>query len=113
MQQIGDIKGTVALARPIIQVLEIQDEDPKQWLPEDIVDMLDDPELIAQAMQQQQAEAQAQEPLMTDAASMEEKAKNAEAGPAQPGKMGANTVVPQNEVSNPMRASDAQVMKPR
>jgi len=125
--QMGDIQGAVDLAKPATQVLEIQDEEPDNWLPARIVEMLDNPELVQQAIMQQQqaaqeaamAQQQAQ-PLMTDKASMEamaqEQAKSGSKGaptPPRPGQMNAQTVVPMNEISNNMRASNAQVMKPR
>jgi len=111
----GDIQGAVDLAKPIVQVLEIQDEEPENWLPVDIVEMLENPEMVKQVMAQKQQEMQAQQqasqPLMTDKASLEAMAKEQPA--SRPGQIGAQTVVPQNEVSNPMRQSIAQIMKPR
>ena len=115
MKQLGDIRGAVDLAKPIVQVLEIEDEEPEGWLPSDIVEMLENPKLIDQALQAQQAQQQAQEPLMTDKATMEEKAKEGASGGSQtrPGQMSANTVVPQNEVSNQLRKTTSELGKAR
>jgi hypothetical protein len=117
-------KVALTMAKPIVQILEIQSEKPEAWLPEVVILMLDKPELAdqmeAEAMQQQQQqveEQQQEQPLFVD-----QNAEEAQPGfvppatPAQPG-TGAPTApssqkqqvipaAPRNTVSNSTRASN-------
>ena len=120
-KQIGDIAGSLALAKPVLQILEIQDEKPEDWLPDEIIEMLDNPEMAKVAMQQAQA---AQNPVVTNTADMEAKAEaQAKGNQFQPAggqalspetkAPQANVVVPRNQISNQMRASQGQINKQR
>ncbi len=104
MQQ-GMFVMAVDTARPLTQILEVQEEKPENWLSPELVAMLDDPELAKQAemkMQQQQMEAQ---PLFVDEETAAQGAQPQQPGTAAPTQPGVTPVVPQNEITNPVRDS--------
>ena len=100
---------------PVVQILEIQDEDPKDWMPSKLVDLINDPEAVAAAMAKGAAEAQEaageEEPLFVDPAdAMDPEAAPAPAGgpiPTSPGSLptGIEPVVPRDEIASPVRDS--------
>jgi len=54
------------MAKPVVQILEIQDEKPENWLPVEVVQMLENPELAKMAEANATGQLQGQEPLMVD-----------------------------------------------
>ena len=66
LMAMGQFSGALAMAKPIVQILEIQDEEPENWLPDDVVKMIEHPELAKQVEAQMQAAAAGAQPLMVD-----------------------------------------------
>lgn len=100
----------LAMAKPVAEILEIQDEKPENWLPDEVVAMLGNPELAKAAEAQAKAAMAAEEPLMVDpnAEPEEEPTAGAEQGLfVSPGSssQGVTPVAPRNSVSSPVRNS--------
>ena len=127
MMMQGMLSVAMALAKPVVQILEIQDEKPENWLPIEVVEALNNPvaakQAEEQAMQEQQeaaaAEAEAAKPLMIDP-NNPEAAAAAPAGGAPMPPVGtapsaaaptAESIVPRNEVSNPLRKTLGEISK--
>lgn len=95
----GMFKIASAIAKPVIQILEIQNEKSENWLPTEIDAMVKNPELAneleMQFQQQQMMQQQAAEPLFVD--------PNAPA-PSEQAQQ-TQKVAPTNRVTNPMRES--------
>jgi hypothetical protein len=127
MMAMQDFQSAVDLAKPVVQILEIQNEEPKDWLPEKVTLMLDDPALIEQMKQQamvgQQVandQANAEQELFVDPNSPE--AQTPETG-LDPAKTGPNMlptspvgqgpeaqkVVPQGQFTNTAKNINAQI----
>jgi hypothetical protein len=117
----GSKEYALAMYKPVKQILEIQNEKPENWVPKEIVDLADDPEALAAMREESKSKeliAQQQQAamaggmgggmggLMTTPEELEAQAKG------KPGQQ-AQSVVPQNEVSNPMRAMMGQLERPR
>jgi hypothetical protein len=87
----GQPQLALALYKPTEQLLEVHDEKPESWLPDDVIMMAQNPQAYA-AMQQQQMMQQQQQanPLFVDAQ-----------GQPQAG----DTVVGRDQVTNPARES--------
>lgn len=45
----GQFSVALAMAKPVTQILEVQDEDPKQWLPDEVNQMIENPALAKEA----------------------------------------------------------------
>lgn len=112
----GQPQIALALYKPTEQILEINDEKPENWLPDDVVQMARDPQkwfADQAAAQAQAAQATAdQQSLFVDPNAPPADAA-AQAG-AQAGAQGAapgntpaagQTIVPRDQVSNPVRDS--------
>src|SRR3990167_2669925 len=95
-------KGAVALLKPVRQILEIQDEKPENWLPDEVLEMEKNPQMMEQIMNPEQE-------LMVD---QEEPVEGGQGTQPLPSSK-AQTVVPQNEVTNHLRASLGQIEKAR
>lgn len=65
MQQ-GMFSMALGMAKPVVQILEIQDEKPEDWLPDEVAQMLNNPELAKQAEAKVQAQTMMSQPLMVD-----------------------------------------------
>lgn len=104
--QAGQFKVALGMAKPVIQILEIQDEEPKDWLPDEIVKLLANPEMADQLQQQATATAVAEEPLMIDPnASTETPTAPSSQGPE------AATVVPKDQITNPVADTITEIGK--
>ena len=105
-----DVDLAIALAKPAIQLLETQNEKPKLWLPDELIRAMEDPEKFkAEQMQQQQA-------MMQEQAMAQEKAKSANSifmPKTGGGQESPTTVVPQGEISNPVRKTMGEMSKIR
>jgi len=95
----GQFKIALDMAKPVVQILEIQDEKPENWLPDQVVKLLENPEMAAQMEQQKQMAQQAAQPLFVPQGGAEEPT----ATPARGG--GISPVIPRDEVANPVRDS--------
>jgi hypothetical protein len=133
VMQIGQVMGSMpmmalTLAKPIVQILEIQSEKPENWLPDQLVEMLNNPskamKMQADIAAQQKAADPTQQLFVNPndpnyQAAQEAKAKGQAAGGPQGGGFpapqtpqdAAQSVVPQGEVANPLRASLGQIDK--
>lgn len=98
----GMFQMAVDMARPVMQILEIQDEKPENWLPPDVIKMLENPEMIANLMkmQQQQAQAGTGQPMFIKPGQAEAKVT----APSEKKKT-IEPVSPRSTVSNPVRDS--------
>lgn len=107
----GQLDVALAMLLPVVQILEIQNEDPKNWIPPKMIALINNPELAQAAQQQatQEAEMAAQEeqPLFVDPNSPEATGEAPGAIPTAPGgaPTGINPVVPRDDITNPVRDS--------
>jgi hypothetical protein len=97
-----DVDLAIALAKPAYQILEIQNEKPNLWLPDELIKALEDPEeyKIQQQEQQMQMQVQQQQMMQDQQAQAETekvKAQNADKLflPAESG-----TNVPEGQITN-------------
>jgi len=97
----GMYQMAVDIARPVIQILEIQDEKPENWLPKDVILMLNNPEMITELMQQQQQQMQSGtgQPMF-----IKPREEQGGVAPSEK-KSGVESVAPRHTVSNPVRDS--------
>lgn len=91
----GMMEAALAMYKPLKQILEIQDEKSEDWLPEKIIQMAENPE-IAQQMQKQQ---EANDPTKQLFVKPDELAAAKESQAKEQGR----SIVPKNEVTNPLR----------
>ncbi len=118
----GQLDVALAMLMPVVQILEIQNEDPKNWMPPKLVALINDPQAADEAMKKAAAAAEAAQkeaqPLFVDANAPEAVpgANGAPAAPQAPADGGIPTapgslptgidpVVPRNDIPNPMRDS--------
>jgi hypothetical protein len=123
-----DFQTAVDLAKPVVQILEIQNEEPKEWLPEKVVMMIEDPTLIEQFKQQAmmgqqmaQDQVNASQELFVDPNSPEAQPIEPGAEMPQPGAVpqiptspmsqapGINKVVPGGQLTNQVKNVNAQI----
>ena len=110
----GQVGVALAMLMPVVQILEIQDEKPKDWMPKELVMLINDPDAAmkaaeAAALGAQEAAADEQ-PLMIDPNAVEDpNAPGAPAGglPTPPGSIptGIDPVVPRDDIASPARDS--------
>lgn len=102
----GQFKVALGMVKPVIQILEIQNEKPENWLPDEVVQLLDHPELANQAQAQATVEQESTEPLFVD-----QNAPPTEGAPVQPmgNTQGIEPVVPRDDITNPVRESVEQI----
>jgi len=90
----GQPQMALALYKPTEQILEVQDEKPENWLPDDVILLARNPEARASALN----------PLFVQGQTPPGEAPAEGASPEQNPQAG-DTVVPRDEVSNPARDS--------
>jgi hypothetical protein len=98
----GGKEMALALYKPLKEILEIQDENPENWVFKDLLDMVDNPEQL-QLAKEEQAAAEAKKPensLFVDQGSLD--GENGAAPAANGGKAGGTIVAP-SDISNPLR----------
>ena len=110
----GQFELALDMARPVVQILEIQDEEPKDWLPTQIVELLANPEMALQLQQQAKVAAQAAEPLLVDPAAAEEP----DAGPVTPTAPSEQApelegIAPKDEITSPVADTLSEIGKVR
>lgn len=91
----------LALAKPVIQILEIQNEKPEAWLPDDVIELLDNPEMAKQ-MEAQEA-LQGEQELFVDPNAPPDPS-GGPTGPV-PTAQSISPIVPRDEITNPLRDS--------
>lgn len=104
--QPANIDVALALAKPAYQILEIQNEKPQLWLPDELIKALEDPE--GYKAQKQQEQMMQQQQMMNQQAQAEQKSSiflPAKTGGGQGGQPQSPTVVPPGQVSNPVADS--------
>jgi len=89
----GMVDVGMSLYKPLEQILKIQDEKPKDWLPDNIIQIAENPEMA----QQMKKQAKANDPTNKLFVNPEEHEANKEA------KQKGGSVVPRGDVSNPLR----------
>ena len=110
-----DVDTALALTKPVIQILESQNEKPKLWLPDEVVKAMEDPEAYkAQLLIQQQ------EQMMMEQQHIESKQKIMSddiisKGPPLfvPAKGEAPKVVGEGQITNPVKDSMNEMLKVR
>jgi len=95
LMQAGDIDTALALYKPVNEILEIQDEEPMKWLPDKLVELAENPELLAEM---KKAKAKAENPLFIKPGQGGQGGGGAEVPQGE-----TETVAPRSEVSNPLR----------
>lgn len=93
----GQYTVALGMAKPVVQILEIQDEKPENWLPDEVVQMLENPELAKQAEAQMQMQMQQEQPLFVDPNAPPPEPAPAGAMPGAP-----SNVAPQAQKVGPM-----------
>lgn len=113
----GQIQVAVDMAKPVIQILEIQDEKPENWLPKKVIDFLEHPEMIDQVTAKAEVAAEGEQPLFVDPNAVPEPtaAGGARTLPVSPqGKApGLPGVVPKDQIKNPLNDSLKEINKVR
>lgn len=110
------------LAKPVVQILEIQHEKPEEWLPEQVVLLLNNPEMAKELEQQAQAQAVAAqkgaEPLFVDGNGSGATPSQDGSGapietPTAPSEVGpqTDTVVPKDQITNPVADTLSEIGK--
>jgi hypothetical protein len=97
-----DVDTAIALSKPAYQILEIQNEKPNLWLPDELVKALEDPEAY-KAMQQEQQMAMQQQQM---AMQQEQQTTERKAEAQKKGELfvpAGETAVPEGEVTNPVK----------
>lgn len=116
----GQFQSALTIAKPVVQILEIQNEKPEDWLPDDVVKLLENPEMAKQMEQQAQMAAQtaqkAAQPLFVDPnAPPAPDAGNGATGaiPTAPSSapMGIDKVAPAGQVTNPLSKTLSEIGK--
>jgi hypothetical protein len=87
----GTIGIAKALYKPVQQILEIQNEKPENWLPDELVRLIEDPK---EGMKEIESARGKEQPLFI---------RPEEQGQPQRPSQQAQTVAPRGEVSNPLR----------
>ena len=105
VMETGQYRMAVDMAKPVIQILETQDEKPENWLPDKVAEMLENPELIAQVEAQAVQAQQDAEPLFVSEEEAAAGAQPQEGAVPSPIQSGIQPVVPRNQIRNPERAS--------
>lgn len=123
----GQFDTAMAMAKPVVQILEIQNEQPENWLPDQVVKFLNDPAALEEAKQQRNMamaaaaakEKEAAELFVDPGAEKTDPAAppaNLPTGeevpiPTSPEDQGMeiDPVVPKDQVPNPMKDSMAQM----
>src|SRR3990167_5669168 len=118
----GSISVAIGLYKPLKQVLEAQEEKPENWIPDDILKAVENPEAAMQAQQMkeqqammaQQQQANASAPLFVNPNDPNSTSTPTAGGmsrmggngitPMSPNKM-AESIVSRDQVSNPARNS--------
>lgn len=95
-----DVDIAIALTKPLIQILEIQDEKPKLWLPDEIIKAMENPEAYKAELQ---AKLQAEQQQMMQTQQTQEMSKPENMPLFVKGGQEAETVVPRGQVSNDLR----------
>lgn len=100
-----DVDLAIALAKPLIQLYETQNEKPKLWLPDELIRAMEDPEAYKAEQQQMLMQQQQQEMMMSEKA----KSANSIFMPKTGGE--SPKVVPEGEISNPVRKTMGEMGK--
>lgn len=109
---IGQFSIALGMAKPVVQILEIQNEKPENWLPDDVVQMINNPELAKQAESQMKMQMNNSQPLMVDPNAMTKVGAQFGAGvPSAPSNAAPQAPkigpVPNNPIKNSMAGLQA------
>ena len=110
-----DYEAVLGMYKPLAQVLESQNEKPENWIPDAVLELVEDPEGYMQESEEAAAAEQPQMPEGAEAMMGGEEGAPQEAPPlfvdqpSAPADQG-QTVVPPSQVSNPARGAVNRVM---
>lgn len=90
----GQFQMAVDVAKPVVQILEIQDEEPEDWLPDQVVEMLNDPAKIQQAQAEMAQMMNASKPLFVESGAEANPTAPSERKPELPGIAPKDTLGP-------------------
>lgn len=62
----GMYNMALGMSKPVVQILEIQDEKPEDWLPDEVVQMLNNPDLAKTAEANMKVQQAGDQPLLID-----------------------------------------------
>ncbi len=101
----GQFQVALDTAKPVVQILEIQNEKPENWLPDSVVELLDDPSKVQQLTAAKNAAMNAAKPLMV--AEGEVGKEVAPEGTTAPSEQAPSLegVAPKDEITNSTRDS--------
>jgi len=96
----GGKEVAIALYHPLYEILDINDENPENWVFDDLLQAVNNPEILEKE-KEEMAEAEQQKPensLFVDQNSIEQGEM-----PGMPAKPSSNTVVAPSDISNPLK----------
>jgi len=100
-----DVDVAIALGKPAIQILEIQNEKPKLWLPDELILAMENPEKYKMELQQKMIMEQQQQ------MNMQSKADSSQSIFLPAGE--AKKVVGEGQITNPVKDSMNEMLKVR
>ena len=113
----GQFQTAVDIAKPVVQILEIQDEKPEDWLPDQVVEMLNDPEKVATATRERAMMVNNAKPLMvTPGMETEVPGKGGSiTTPTAPSEQGPELsgIAPKDTIENPLKDTLSEMSKVR
>jgi hypothetical protein len=107
----GQYQVALDTAKPVVQILEIQNEKPEHWLPDQVVELLDKPEKVQELMMAQQAAQNAAKPLFVGQG--EGGQGGAPGRPTAPSERApqAEVVAPKDTIANPVNNTLSEISK--
>ena len=96
----GGKEVAIALYHPLYEILDINDENPENWVFDDLLKAVNNPEILEKE-KEEMAQAEQQKPensLFVDQNSIEQGGM-----PGMPAKPSSNTVVAPSDISNPLK----------
>jgi hypothetical protein len=116
----GSHTVALAMALPVMQILEIQNEKPDNWLPKEVIDLVNNPEqakkMEAQMVAQQETAMQEEQPLLIDPNNPPPTPEEAAGGapmPSPPTLEPTPGVVPRDDITNPVADTVSEIGKVR
>lgn len=108
----GQFQTAADIAKPVVQILEIQDEKPEDWLPDKVVELLDDPAQIDGMSRAFAIAANNAKPLMVPGQAMPGQ-ENAPATPTAPTEKAPELpgIAPKGQVENVVSKSLSEMGK--
>ena len=106
----GQYQIALDTAKPVVQILEIQNEKSENWLPADVVKLLNDPTLVGKMTQEKAMAMNAAKPLLMDASMV---GKDATGKPVAPSEQAPELpgIAPKAQVESPVADTLSEIGK--